>query len=58
MNSATLQMFRQISEEMQTEPTNWEWIGEHMSQRMFGITEARATQFAANHGGTAKRMEG
>jgi hypothetical protein len=28
-----------------------------MSQRMFGITELRARDYAARHGGVARRME-
>ena len=58
MNDATLQAFRQIHAAMQTEPTTWQWIGPHMSQRMFGITETRAKAYAASHGGEARRMEG
>jgi hypothetical protein len=53
MNNATLEAFRAISDAMQTEPTNWQWIGEHMSQRMFGITEKRAREYAETYGGTA-----
>jgi hypothetical protein len=56
MNDAQLSAFRQIADAMQTEPTNWQWIGPHMSQRMFGITQVRAEGFAARHGGEAKPM--
>jgi hypothetical protein len=56
MNDAQLSAFRQIADAMQTEPTNWQWIGPHMSQRMFGITQVRAEAFAARHGGEAKPM--
>lgn len=56
MNDATLAHFRAIAESMQSAPTDWQWIGPHMSQRMFGITEARAKDYAARHGGTASRM--
>jgi hypothetical protein len=38
-------------------PKNWQWIGPHMSQRMFGITEARARAYAERHGGTATKMD-
>ena len=38
-------------------PTDWQWIGPHMSQRMFGITEERARGYAESHGGTASKME-
>jgi hypothetical protein len=57
MNQATLFYFRAIAEAMNTEPTNWEWIGPHMSQRMFGITESRAKAYASRHGGVARQME-
>ena len=53
MTDATLQGFRMIAEAMQSEPTNWHWIGPHMSQRMFGITEERAKDYAARFGGVA-----
>jgi hypothetical protein len=35
---------------------DWQWIGPHMSQRMLGITEKRAKEYAARHGGEAKKM--
>ena len=57
MTDATLEGFRQIAAAMQTEPTDWQWIGPHMSQRMFGITEKRAKEYATRHGGEAKRMK-
>ena len=57
MNDATLTGFRMIADAMQTAPANWQWIGPHMSQRMFGITEARAKAYAARHGGEAKAMQ-
>ena len=57
MNEATLTQFRAIAAAMNTEPTNWQWVGPHMSQRMFGITEARAKAYAERHGGEAKMME-
>ncbi len=56
MNDATLVAFRQIAETMQSAPTNWQWIGKHMSQRMFGITEQRAKDYAIRHGGEAREM--
>ena len=56
MNDATLNAFRQIHEAMQSDPTDWQWIGPHMSQRMFGITETRAKAYAERHGGTASKM--
>lgn len=56
MNDATLQAFRDIADAMQPQPRDWEWVGQHMSQRMFGITEARAKDFAQRHGGTARKM--
>ena len=57
MTSTQLDAFRRIHEAMQTEPTDWQWIGPHMSQRMFGITRTRAEQYAERHGGTARQME-
>lgn len=57
MNAAQLESFRTIAEQMQTAPTDWQWIGPHLSQRMFGITRERAEAFAARHGGTAAKME-
>jgi len=57
VNNAQLQAFRDIAAAMQTEPTDWQWIGRHMSQRMFGITERRAKEYAERHGGKAERME-
>lgn len=56
MNATQLEAFRQIAETMQTAPTDWQWIGRFMSQRMFGITEQRAKDFAARHGGEATKM--
>lgn len=57
MNEAQLEAFRQIAAAMQgDEPQDWQWIGQWMSQRMFGITEKRAKEYAARHGGTASRM--
>lgn len=58
MNEATLIAFRRISDAMTgPEPQDWQWIGPHMSQRMFGITESRAKAYAERHGGTASRMD-
>lgn len=57
MNEATLNGFRMLAAAMQTEPADWQWIGPHMSQRMFGITERRAKEYAARHGGEARRMD-
>ena len=56
MNHAVLCHFRALAEAMNTEPTTWEWLGPHMSQRMFGITESRAKAYAERHGGTAREM--
>lgn len=59
MNDMQLRMFRRLAEEMRGgEPANWQWIGPHLSQRMFGITEKRAKAYAEAHGGEAKKMEG
>jgi hypothetical protein len=58
MNDNTLDAFRIIADTMQTEPTDWQWIGPYLSQRHFGITQTRAEAFAARHGGIAQKMEG
>jgi len=55
MTTATLEAFRSIAADM-IGAADWEWIGPHMSQRMFGITRERAEAYAARHGGTARQM--
>lgn len=58
MTNATLQAFRDLAATMQgSEPQDWQWVGRWMSQRMFGVSEARAKDYAARFGGTASRME-
>lgn len=58
MNNATLEGFRAIAAAMAgPEPQDWEWVGPHLSQRMFGITEKRAKEYAQRHGGNARQME-
>lgn len=57
MTNATLQAFRDLAAAMRTDPADWQWIGPHMSQRMFGITEQRACDYAEQLGGEARRME-
>lgn len=58
MNEATLNEFRNLADAMRgSEPADWEWRGVHMSQRMFGITEARAKAYAEKHGGVARKMD-
>ena len=57
MTDATLLQFRAIAEAMNTEPTTWQWIGPHLSQRMFGITERRAKAYAERHGGVASEQK-
>ena len=56
MTDATIQMFRTIAAEM-IGKADWEWVGPHMSQRMFGITQERAEAYAKAHGGIAQKME-
>lgn len=56
MNDTTLQTFRDIAQTMAPEAT-WQWIGPHMSQRMFGITRDRAENYAKMYGGEAKKMD-
>lgn len=56
MNNTQLQAFRTIADHMAgPQPRDWQWIGEHMSQRMFGITEERAKRYAKRYGGIASR---
>ena len=58
MTDASLIAFRQIADTLAgPAPRDWEWIGQHLSQRMFGITEQRARDYAARHGGVARQME-
>ncbi len=56
MTNATLMHFRAIAEAMQTEPTDWMWVGQHMSQQMYEITETRAKAYADRFGGVAQKM--
>ena len=57
MRDAELAYFRSLYETMAgPEPRDWQWIGPHMSQRIFGITEKRARAYAERHGGTASKM--
>jgi hypothetical protein len=59
MNDRTLEGFRAYAEMLAgTAPRDWQWIGPHMSQRMFGITRERAEAYAQRHGGTAAPMLG
>lgn len=55
MTDATLSLFRTIAAEL-IGPAEWQWIGPHRSQRMFGITRERAEGYATVHGGTAEPM--
>jgi hypothetical protein len=58
VDDAVLNHFRHLAEAMEPEAADWQWIGPHPgSQRMFEITERRAKEFAARHGGTARRMD-
>ena len=57
MTTNQLEAFRQIAAAMSPN-ADWEWVGQYMSQRMFGITEARAKDYAARFGGNARKMEG
>ena len=56
MNDATLTAFRNLADAMLGTDRDWGWIGAHVSQRMFGITRARAEEYAKRHGGTARKM--
>lgn len=57
MNDQLLHSFRELAENMRLAPATWQWIGPHMSQRMFGITEAQAKAYAERHGGLASKMD-
>lgn len=56
MTNPTLTHFRALAEAMNL-TGDWQWTGPHMSQRMFGITEQRARDYAERHGGTASKMD-
>jgi hypothetical protein len=56
MTDAELNHFRAIAAAMQDSPADWQWIGKHLSQRLFDITEQRARDYARRFGGEAKRM--
>ena len=56
MNNAALDGFRMMAAAMADGPTDWQWVGQFMSQRHFGITETRAKELAARHGGEARKM--
>ena len=53
MTNATLTAFRDLADAM-LGSREWEWIGPHMSQRMYGITRERAEEYARRHGGKAR----
>ena len=58
MTETQLRHFRFLADVMAgPEPRDWQWVGPHMSQRMFGITERRAREYAERHGGVARKME-
>jgi len=60
MSDAVLEMFRELAELMLNptgEAKSWQWIGPHMSQRMFDLTEQRAKDYAKRFGGRAERMK-
>ena len=57
MTNAQLQSFREIAAAMHGDvPQTWQWIGPHMSQRMFGISQARAEGLVKAYGGHAEPM--
>ena len=58
MTEADLQRFRHLAAQIAgPDPQDWQWIGRHMSQRLFGITEVRAKEYALRYGGFASKME-
>jgi hypothetical protein len=57
MNDTQLEAFRLLAQSMMmSEPTDWQWNGQYMSQQHYGITQARAEYLVARHGGTARQM--
>ena len=60
MNDAVLEMFRELAEQMlnpRCEAKSWQWIGPHLSQRMFNLREDEAKDYAERFGGRAERMK-
>jgi hypothetical protein len=53
---AVLEGFRMLADAL-IGTADWEWVGPHMSQRMFGITRERAEGYAKAHGGVARQMQ-
>ena len=57
MTNAELSYFRDLADAMTGGVAkDWQWIGKHMSQRMFGITRERAESYAKLYGGRAEAM--
>ena len=56
MTEAQLETFRRMADAMSLN-ADWQWIGPHMSQRVFGITEQRAKSYAERFGGVASKLE-
>ena len=57
VTDATLEMFRALADAMTAgTPQTWQWIGPHISQRMFGMSRERAETYAAKFGGVASPM--
>lgn len=57
MNDAVLNHFRNIADNMGLSNGGWCWVGKHLSQQMFDISEKRAKAYAARHGGDAMTLE-
>ena len=56
-NEDTHNKLRRLADELTGPyPKDWRWIGQGVSQRMSGITEAKARYYAAKHGGEASPM--
>lgn len=57
MSDTQLNAFRQLAESMlHGSKADWQWIGAYGSQRMFGITEVRAKDYARRFGGVAQPL--
>lgn len=56
MTDSTLTAFRELAAAL-IGPADWQWIGPHLSQRLFGITRERAEAYALRHGGVAQPLQ-
>mgnify|MGYP006958869208 CR=1 FL=1 len=57
LGGVATELSKRIAERMDTAPKNWQWIGEHLSQQHFGITQARAEMLQRMYGGIASPLD-